>query len=113
MMTILTPIQTIIIVGMVVLSTVITRFLPFFLLSGKHGNHPFVVYLGKVLPYSAMGLLLVYCLKDVNLLVDSSVVPAALSCFLIVILHSWKRNVLLSIGAGTLCYMVLLQLAFS
>jgi len=64
----LTSIQTFIIISMVTLGTVITRFLPFILFPDNKGNHPYITYLGNVLPYSAIGLLVVYCLKGVNLM---------------------------------------------
>lgn len=108
----LTPIQTIIIICMVTLGTVITRFLPFVLFPDNKQRHPYITYLGKVLPYSVIGLLVVYCLKDVSFMVPSFWLPKAIAIICIVFLHSWKENVLLSIGAGTVIYMLLVQFVF-
>lgn len=71
-----------------------------------------VFYLGRVLPYAAMGMLVVYCLKDVKLTAAPYGLPELLSVALVAGLHIWKRNTLLSIGAGTVCYMLLIQLVF-
>ena len=71
-----------------------------------------VDYLGNVLPYAMIGLLVVYSLKNVNPLAGSHGIPEAIAIAVIVILHIWKRNMLLSIAGGTAIYMVLLQLVF-
>lgn len=108
----LTPIQTIAIIAMVTLGTVITRFLPFILFSHKKGNYSYITYLGNVLPYAAIGLLVVYCLKGVNLTTSPFGLPEAAAISFIAVLHCWKSNALLSIGAGTAAYMVLVQFVF-
>jgi branched-subunit amino acid transport protein AzlD len=108
----LTAFQTFIIVAMVTLGTMITRFLPFIIFPGKKGNHPYIIYLGKVLPYAVIGLLVVYCLKGLNLASPSLWLPAAVATICVILLHMWKRNVLLSIGAGTAIYMFLVQFVF-
>lgn len=110
---ILTPTETLITIGMVALGTVITRFLPFLIFRGPHKNHPVVTYLGKVLPYAAIGLLVVYCLKGVSWISAPYGIPEAVAILTVVVLHLWKRNVLLSIGAGTILYMVLVQTVFA
>lgn len=97
---------------MVALGTMITRFLPFALFSGREKSHPYVEYLGKVLPYSAIGLLVVYCLRNVNFSNPVSAMPETISILAIIALHYWKENVLLSIGAGTAIYMFLVQAVF-
>lgn len=71
-----------------------------------------VDYLGNVLPYAMTGLLVVYSLKNVNPLAGGHGIPEAIAIAVIVILHMWKRNILLSIAGGTAIYMVLLQLVF-
>lgn len=109
---ILTPVQTIIIILMVALSAIITRFLPFILFSGNNESHPYIAYLGSVLPYSAIGLLVVYCLKGVSFTAPSLWAPEALAIILIAVLHYWKNNVFLSISAGTIAYMLLVQFVF-
>lgn len=108
----LTPIQTLAIIAMVMLGTVITRFLPFILFANSKGRHPYITYLGKVLPYSAIGLLVVYCLKSVNVMSSPFGLPEAVAISFIATLHYWKNNALLSIGAGTTVYMVLVQFVF-
>lgn len=108
----LTNIQTIIMIFAIALGAMITRFLPFILFPEKKEPPNIIVYLGKVLPASMMGLLVVYCLRNVSIMEGSHGLPELLSITLIVILHKWKGNVLLSIGAGTLMYMFLVQAIF-
>lgn len=110
---ILTPVQTFVIICMVTLGTVITRFLPFILFPGHKENHPYITYLGEVLPFSAIGLLVVYCLKGVNVLNPPFGLPEAIAISCIAVLHYWKNNALLSIGAGTAIYMVMVQFIFA
>ena len=71
-----------------------------------------VLYLGRVLPPVMMGLLVVYCLKSVPILTFPYGLPELIAIAFIVIIHLWKRNVLLSIGCGTALYMVLVQAVF-
>ena len=92
--------------------TMATRFLPFLLLGDKRQTPPFITYLGKVLPYAIMGMLVVYCLKGVSVTQLSSVAPAVLGVGITAGLHLWKRNTLLSIVGGTVIYMVLVQMVF-
>lgn len=104
--------QQIITVAMCALSTMATRFLPFAIFSASRPTPPFVRYLGKALPGAVFGLLVVYCLKNVSLLGGSHGLPELISIAVTVRLHMWKRQMLLSIAAGTICYMLLVQLAF-
>jgi branched-subunit amino acid transport protein AzlD len=90
----------------------ITRFLPFVLFKGTRSNKSYISYLGQVLPYSAIGLLVVYCLKSVNFKSPSHGIPEAIAIICIIVLHYWKENTLLSIGVGTVIYMVLVQTVF-
>lgn len=92
--------------------TMSTRFLPFVLLGGKRQTPPFIAYLGKVLPYAIMGMLVVYCLKGVSVTELSSAAPAALGVGVTAGLHLWKHNTLLSILGGTVAYMFLVQMVF-
>lgn len=104
--------QQLITIAMVVLGTMTTRFLPFlFFPSGKE-TPAFVQYLGRVLPAAVFGLLVVYSLKDVSLLTGSHGIPEAIAIALVIALHCWKRQMLLSIAGGTICYMLLVQLIF-
>lgn len=90
--------------------TILLRFLPFLVFRG--GAPQIVLYLGRVLPYAIMGMLVVYCLKNISFTGGSHGIPEALSVGLVVILHKWKHNTLLSIAAGTVCYMALVQMVF-
>ena len=91
------------------LATVLTRFLPFLIFSEKRKTPPFIQYLGRALPAAIFGMLVVYCLKNVNFLAGSHGVPEAIGIAVTVLLHLWKRQMLLSIAGGTVCYMLLVQ----
>ena len=108
----MTSSQQIITIAMVVLGTALTRFLPFLLFPAGKPTPKYIRYLGKVLPPAVFGLLVVYSLKDVNLFAGSHGVPEAISVALVAALHMWKRNMLLSIAGGTICYMALVQFVF-
>ena len=100
------------IVAVVALVTAGLRFLPFLIFGEKRTTPPLITYLGQVLPYSIMGMLVIYCLKEVSVLNAPFGIPEAIGCAVVALLHIWKRNTLLSIGAGTVCYMLLVQLVF-
>lgn len=88
------------------------RFLPFLIFGENRKTPEIIAYLGKVLPFAIMGMLVVYCLKDVSLLSKPFGIPEAIGCAAVAGLHVWKRNTLLSIGAGTVIYMLLVQFVF-
>ena len=92
--------------------TIALRFLPFLIFGEGRETPGLIVYLGRMLPYAIMGMLVVYCLKGVSLTAAPFGIPELLGCALVAALHVWKRNTLLSIGAGTVCYMVLVQMIF-
>lgn len=100
--------QQIITIAAVVLGTMTTRFLPFIIFPEGKTPPAFIRYLGMVLPYAVIGLLVVYCLKDVPGSASKGL-PEALAILFILILHKWKSNTLLSIAGGTVFYMVLVQ----
>lgn len=104
--------QQIITILAVVLGTMTTRFLPFLLFPAGKPTPEYIKYLGKVLPAAVFGLLVVYSLKNVNILTGSHGIPELLSIVLVILLHYWKRQMLLSIAGGTICYMLLVQLVF-
>lgn len=108
----MTPSQQIITVAMVVLGTLITRFLPFIAFPAGKPTPKYIRYLGSVLPAAVFGLLVVYSLKDVSLLSGSHGIPEAISLAAVVALHVWKRQMLLSIAGGTVLYMLLVQTVF-
>lgn len=100
------------IIAVVALVTIGLRFLPFLIFGENRKTPPLVAYLGQVLPYAIMGMLVVYCLKDMTLTSAPFGIPQAIGCAVVALLHIWKRNTLLSIGAGTVCYMLLVQFVF-
>lgn len=100
------------IVAVAALVTAATRFLPFLIFQNGKKTPNIIVYLGKVLPYAIMGMLVVYCLKDVSWLQAPYGIPELLGCAVVALLHLWRRNTLLSIGVGTVFYMLLVQLVF-
>ena len=108
----LTVEQEIITVAMVVLGTLLTRFLPFIIYPANKPTPKYIQYLGKVLPFSVIGMLVVYCLKGVSIVSSPYGLPEFISIGGIIILHKWKKNMLLSIGGGTILYMVLIQYVF-
>lgn len=91
--------------------TIVIRVLPFVIFSGRE-TPKYITYLGQVLPSAIIGMLVVYCLKDISLLQTPYGVPELLACVFVVLLHIWKRNTLISIGSGTIFYMLLIQLVF-
>lgn len=99
-------------IAVVALVTAGLRFLPFLIFGENKTTPPLISYLGQVLPFAIMGMLVVYCLKDVSLTSGSFGIPEGIACAVVALLHIWKRNTLLSIGAGTVCYMLLVQLVF-
>ena len=104
--------EQIITVALCVAGTMTTRFLPFVVFSSKRPTPKYVQYLGKVLPGAIFGLLVVYCLKDVSIINYSHGIPEAIAIVVTVLLHLWKRQMLLSIAGGTVVYMLLVQLVF-
>ena len=104
--------QTVIIILAVALGTMVTRFLPFLLFPDNREPPKVIAWLGKVLPAAMMGLLVIYCFRNVDFLSGSHGVPELIAMAVIVVLHKWKNNVLLSIGGGTVVYMALVQLVF-
>ena len=104
--------EQIITVALCVAGTMTTRFLPFVVFSSRRPTPKYVQYLGKVLPGAIFGLLVVYCLKDVSIINYSHGIPEAIAIVVTVLLHLWKRQMLLSIAGGTVVYMLLVQLVF-
>ena len=96
----------------IVLVTVLTRFLPFWIFGENRKTPPVIAYLGRVLPYAVMAMLVVYCLKGISFSAPGNFLPELLCTALVAALHIWKRNTLLSIAGGTVAYMLLVQLVF-
>lgn len=108
----MTLLQKSITILMVVIGTMLTRFLPFICFPGNKPTPKIVSYLGKVLPGAIFGLLVVYCLKNVSLFSGNHAIPELISITVVILLHRWKRQMLLSIFGGTACYMLLIQFIF-
>ena len=104
--------QQIITAAMVVIGTVITRFLPFIIFPDGKKTPDYIKYLGEVLPLAVFGLLIVYCLRDVSILHGTHGSPELISIALTVGIHLWRRKMILSIAAGTVCYMLLVHFVF-
>ncbi len=99
-------------IAVMALITALLRFLPFLIFKGKGGTPPLVEKLGRLLPSAVIAMLVVYCMKDVDFTRPASYLPALLASLLTGILHVWKRNTLLSVISGTVCYMLLVQFVF-
>lgn len=104
--------QHIITIAMIVLGTMLTRFIPFIAFPSDKPTPKYIQYLGKVLPAAVIGLLVVYCFKDVRLTSGSHGIPELIGAVIVVVLHFWKKNMFLSIAAGTIAYMFLVQMVF-
>jgi branched-subunit amino acid transport protein AzlD len=104
--------QQIVTIGLCVIGTMATRFLPFLIFSEKRPTPPFVQYIGKYLPSAVFGMLVIYCLKDVSFLSGAHGLPELIAIAVTAALHQWKRQMLLSIAGGTACYMLLLNFVF-
>lgn len=111
-MTSMTLTEQIITVSMVVLGTLITRFLPFIVFPAGKPTPKYIQFLGKFLPAAVFGLLVIYCLRNVSLVSGSHGIPELISIAVVIGLHLWKRQILISIAGGTICYMLLIQLVF-
>lgn len=104
--------QKIIIIAVVSLGTLLTRFIPFLLFPPEKPTPKYIQYLGKVLPSAVFGLLVIYCLKNVSIFSGSRGIPEFLALAVTVGLHLWKKQMLLSIAGGTIFYMLLVQFVF-
>ena len=97
---------------LVSITTFATRVIPFLVFPKGKKIPPIIHYLGKVLTPAVIGMLVIYCLKDTKILSSPYGIPELISVLVVAILHIWKRNNLLSIGVGTVLYMVLIQVVF-
>lgn len=104
--------QLIITVLVIMLATLITRFLPFIIFGKSKRTPKFVEYLGRTLPFAAVALLVVYCFKGISLASTGGFLPLLIAGVITAGLHFWKDNTLLSIGVGTVVYMILVQFVF-
>jgi len=109
---ILTLQQSLIIIVIIAFITFLTRVIPFILFPANKKTPKYIVYLGSVLPYAIIGMLIIYCLKQVSISTFPFGLPEFLSIVFVVIIHMWKKNALYSIGGGTILYMLLVQFIF-
>ena len=105
-------IHSVLLVAVTALVTIAIRFLPFLIFGDKRKTPGFVQYLGKVLPYAIMGMLVVFCLKGISFADAPHGIPELAASLLVVLLHVWKRSTLISIVGGTAFYMFLVQVVF-
>lgn len=99
-------------VGVIALVTAMLRFLPFVVFNGNRKTPEIIEKLGRILPYAIMGMLVVYCLKGLSFSNISGFLPELIASLTVGALYVWKRNTLISIICGTVCYMILIQLVF-
>ena len=103
---------SLLIILVVALTTFATRVIPFLIFPKGKEIPSTVQYLGRVLTPAVIGMLVVYCLKNTTVLTSPYGIPELISVSVVAVLHIWKRNNLLSIGVGTVLYMVLIQVVF-
>ena len=108
----LTNVQMLLFVLVAAAAIQLTRAIPFLLFPGGKKTPAFVVYLGKVLPYAIIALLVVYCLQNTKVLAYPYGIPELIAVAAVVLVHLWKHNNLLSIAGGTVLYMILVQFVF-
>lgn len=105
--------QSVIIIAIVSLTTIFTRFAMFMLFPESKTPPKFIRYLGDVLPFAITGMLVVYSLKDVSLFSGNHGIPEAIAVLVMVLFYRWRKNSLLAIFVGTILYMVLVQTIFA
>ena len=105
--------QSLILIAVIAVCTFLTRALPFLLFPGSRPTPAFIRYLGEVLPFAMIAMLVVYCLKEVQLTQYPYGIPECIAVLFVALVHKWRHNLLLSIGGGTVLYMVLVQCIFT
>ena len=104
--------QEMLTVAAVVAGTMVTRFLPFIIFPANKKTPPAITFLGQMLPAAVMGLLVIYCFKDVSFVSGTHGIPELLATAVTVLLQVFVRNMLLTIAGGTIFYMYLVQYVF-
>lgn len=99
-------------IAVIALVTILLRFLPFLVFRDQTKTPKIIEKLGRVLPYAIMGMLVIYCVKGVSFVNVAGFLPTLIACILVGVLYLWKRNTLLSIICGTVCYMFFVQVIF-
>lgn len=105
-------VHSVLLIVVISVVTMLLRFLPLWIFGNGQQTPTVIQYLGKVLPYAIMGMLVVFCLKGVSLVTAPHGLPELIACGTVVGLHIWKRNTAVSIVGGTVVYMVLVQVVF-
>lgn len=105
-------VHSLLIVAVMAVFTALTRFLPFLAFPEGRKRPKVITYLGTVLPYALIGMLVVYCFKSVSVFSYPCCIPELLAVVLVAALHIWKRNTLISVFGGVIFYMVLVQCVF-
>lgn len=100
----------ILVIAIMSIITILIRFLPFIIFDHGKKLPKWISYLGKVLPPAIMSMLLVYCLRNIKFVEGNHGLPELLCVGIAILLHSWKRNTLLSIGVSTILYMILIRI---
>lgn len=99
-------------IAVISLVTALLRFLPFAIFSGNRKTPKIIEKLSNILPCAVIGMLVVYCFKDLSFAATAGSLPAIIAGLVVGVLHVWKRNTLISIICGTVCYMLLVQFIF-
>ena len=102
-------IHSVILIAVCAVITAALRFIPFLIFGGKRQTPKFITYLGKVLPFAIMGMLVIFCLKNVSVMSYPHGIPELIGVIIVAVLHIWKRNTLLSIISGTVVYILLVN----
>lgn len=100
-------------VAIIAIVTAALRFAPFLIFGGKRDVPKMVGYLSNALPAAIMGMLIVYCLRNVDIMSASHGLPELFAIAVVVVLHLWRKNTILSIASGTAVYMILIQTIFA
>ncbi|MDD3278636.1 MAG: AzlD domain-containing protein [Lachnospiraceae bacterium] len=108
----MTTIQVLLTIMIMAAVTLLTRAFPFLVFPENKKTPEFVLYLGKVLPFAIIGMLVIYCFKSVSLFQAPFALPELIAAVFVIAIHKWKHNLLLSIGGGTVLYMFLVQVVF-
>ena len=104
--------ESLIVIFVIAFTTFLTRVIPFILFPDNKKTPAYIIYLGNVLPYAIMGMLVIYCLKGVSVSIFPFGIPELISVIFVVAIQLWKRNTLLSISSGTILYMIFVQFIF-
>lgn len=104
--------EEVLLISVVSIVTILLRFLPFLIFNNKKETPKIIIQLGNILPFSVMAMLVVYCLKDTSFTSFPFGLSEIIAGTVVILLHIWKKNTLISIIGGTLIYMILIQFVF-